>query len=102
MHTTIYFPAQTPIECDVPPPAADSRFEARRWLDEQFKQFECEPLRESGKVLIADKVLAVALAAGAQRLRSDLTYQQAFATAACHALDKPRVVIDLRDNSVTY
>ena len=33
---------------------------ARRWLDEQFTQLECEPLRASGKVLLADKVLVVA------------------------------------------
>jgi len=37
---------------------------ARRWLDEQFTQLECEPLRASGKVLLADKVLVVAQAAG--------------------------------------
>ena len=32
--------------------------EARRWLDEQFVANECEPLRATGKVLTADKVLA--------------------------------------------
>ena len=34
--------------------------EARRWLDEQFVANECEPLRATGKVLTADKVLALA------------------------------------------
>lgn len=38
--------------------------EARRWLDDQFTAMECEPLRASGKVLLADKVLLVAQAAG--------------------------------------
>ena len=37
---------------------------ARRWLDEQFLAFDCEPLRPTGKVLTADKVLALASAAG--------------------------------------
>ena len=30
---------------------------ARRWLDDEFMRLECEPLRASGKVLLADKVL---------------------------------------------
>ena len=38
--------------------------EARRWLDEQFVALGAEPMRASGKVLVADKVLAVASAAG--------------------------------------
>ena len=46
-----------------PLPAADA---ARQWLDEQFLEFDCEPLRASGKVLTADKLLAVADAAGAR------------------------------------
>ena len=37
---------------------------ARWWLDEQFTRLGCEPLRPTGKVLIADKVLCVAQAAG--------------------------------------
>ena len=36
----------------------------RRWLDDQFIALDCEPLRASGKVLLADKVLTVARAAG--------------------------------------
>lgn len=35
----------------------------RRWLDDQFTALDCEPLRASGKVLLADKVLTVAQAA---------------------------------------
>ena len=38
---------------------------ARQWLDEQFVALECEPIRASGKVLTADKVMALATAAGA-------------------------------------
>ena len=37
--------------------------EGRRWLDDQFIALDCEPLRPSGKVLLADKVLVVARAA---------------------------------------
>ena len=34
--------------------------QARRWLDDEFTRLDCEPLRASGKVLLADKVLTVA------------------------------------------
>ena len=33
---------------------------ARRWLDDQFVAMESEPLRASGKLLLADKVVVVA------------------------------------------
>jgi len=48
---------------------------ARQWLDEQFTQLECEPLRASGKLLLADKVLVVAQAGGAELL-ADPTWGQ--------------------------
>ncbi len=38
--------------------------QARVWLDQQFTELDCEPIRQSGKVLTADKVLLVAQAAG--------------------------------------
>ena len=38
--------------------------EGRQWLDQQFVDLDCEPIRASGKVLIADKVLVVASTAG--------------------------------------
>jgi hypothetical protein len=48
--------------------------EARRWLDEQFIANDCEPLRASGKVLTADKVLALADGVGPQRFESDAPF----------------------------
>ena len=74
---------------------------ARRWLDEQFTQLECEPLRASGKVLLADKVLVVAQAAGLARL-PDPQWGQAFAKAASAALSKPVVRVDVQAMAVTF
>jgi hypothetical protein len=54
-------PLELPLHADE---AAMPNEDARRWLDEQFVANECEPLRASGKVLTADKVLALAQAAG--------------------------------------
>ena len=42
---------------------------ARSWLDEQFTFLGCEPIRPTGKVLTADKLLGVAEAVGEERFR---------------------------------
>lgn len=68
--------------------------QARRWLDDEFVRQDCSPLRASGKVLTADKVLAVASAAGEDGF-ADATWRQAFANATCAALARPTVVVDL-------
>lgn len=74
---------------------------ARRWLDEQFTELDCEPLRASGKVLLADKVLTVAQAAGAARL-ADPQWSLAFARAASAALAKPVVRVDIPAMAVSF
>ena len=75
--------------------------EARLWLDGEFTAMECEPLRASGKVLLADKVLVVARDAG-PRLLNDPQWSREFARAASAALDKPVVRIDLGAMTVSY
>jgi hypothetical protein len=74
---------------------------ARRWLDEQFVALECEPLRATGKLLTADRVLCVAQAAGAVRL-ADPEWAQTFARAASASLGKQAVRIDVTAMAVTY
>lgn len=74
---------------------------ARWWLDDQFTRLGCEPLRASGKVLIADKVLTVAQAAGAALL-SDPKWSSEFARAAHAALAKPVVRVDVPAMAVSY
>ena len=78
-----------------------SNEDARRWLDDQFTQLECEPLRASGKVLLADKVLVVAQAAGLARME-DPEWPLNFARAAAAALPKKVVRVDLPAMAVTY
>jgi len=78
--------------------------QARAWLDEQFTAFGCEPIRLTGKVLTADKVLAVAQAAGQERFR-DAAHQDwatAFARAASAALAKPVVTVDVNAQTLGY
>jgi hypothetical protein len=75
--------------------------EARLWLDGEFTAMECEPLRASGKVLLADKVLVVARDAGVSRL-SDRQWLGLFARAVSAALARPVVRIDLQGMTISY
>ena len=81
------------------PMAADA---ARRWLDEQFLANDCEPLRASGKVLTADKLLGIAAAVGPRRFESDTAFRHAYARAATAALGKAVVHIDVDARSIDF
>jgi hypothetical protein len=75
--------------------------EARRWLDNEFTRMECEPLRASGKVLMADKVLVVAAAAGASLL-GDRAWLADFARATSATLARPVVRVDVQSMTVNF
>ncbi len=74
----------------------------RRWLEDQFVANECEPLRASGKVLSADKVLAVAAALGLQRLQQEEPLRHDFARATLAALGRPLVRVDVEAGAITF
>ncbi|MDT9002193.1 hypothetical protein RQP53_23135 [Paucibacter sp. APW11] len=74
---------------------------ARQWLDEQFVKHGCEPMRGSGKVLIADKILAVAAALGPQAL-SDAALGLDYARATSGALSKALIKVDVERLAVSY
>jgi hypothetical protein len=77
---------------------------ARAWLDEQFVALDCEPIRASGKVLIADKVVVVAHDAGQDRfaLPEHADWARAYARAVSAALAKPVVRVDVVALTVSY
>jgi len=74
---------------------------ARGWLDDQFTRLGCEPLRATGKVLTADKVLCVARAGGTAMF-SDGKWAAEFSRAASAALAKPVVRVDVPGMAITY
>lgn len=74
---------------------------ARRWLDDQFVRLECEPLRGSGKVLIADKLIGIALAVGEAGF-GDEAWALDYARAAGGALSKALIRVDLERLAVGY
>ena len=76
--------------------------DARRWLDEQFLDFDCEPLRASGKVLVADKLLAIAEAAGAEAFGAGDAWTRRFAEAVGAATARVTVHIDVAGRTLNY
>jgi hypothetical protein len=74
---------------------------ARAWLDQQFVALDCEPLRASGKVLTADKVLVITQAAGSA-LFGDAAWTAAYVAAVSAALGKPMIRVDVPSMAITY
>ena len=74
---------------------------ARWWLDDQFTRMACEPLRPTGKLLTADKVVVVAEAAGPARF-AESKWALEFARASSAALSKPVIYIDVASLSISY
>ena len=74
---------------------------ARRWLDDQFLAHDCEPLRPTGKVLTADKVMALATTVGPAKF-ADPAWANAFAKATVAALGRPTVRLDVYNGSISY
>ncbi|MGY0193495.1 hypothetical protein ACWA7J_00315 [Leptothrix sp. BB-4] len=75
--------------------------DARRWLDEQFIALDCEPLRASGKVLVADKLLALAATGGPEQF-ADAAWAAQFARAAVAASGRESVRVDVATGKVSY
>jgi hypothetical protein len=75
--------------------------QARAWLDKQFLALECEPLRASGKVLTADKVLVVTQGAG-PALFADEKWAAEYASAVHGALARPMIRVDVPAMAITY
>ena len=74
---------------------------ARAWLDQQFTTLDCEPLRASGKVLTADKILVVTQAAG-PALFGDAKWAAEYVAAVSGALNKPMIRVDVPSMAITY
>lgn len=98
----VRFDARTEFQIPVHAEAALPADQARRWLDEQFVANDCEPLRASGKVLTADKVLALADGVGPQRFTQDEAFRAAFARAVSAALAQAVVRVDVEARALTF
>jgi hypothetical protein len=98
---TVTFKDAAPLRMDLDRAQPMAQEAARRWLDQQFTEMGCEPLRPTGKVLAADKVVVVAQAAGPSKF-ADPAWAQQFASAASAALNKPAVHVDVPSMTIGY
>ncbi|MCU0966478.1 MAG: hypothetical protein MUF08_15860 [Burkholderiaceae bacterium] len=74
---------------------------ARQWLDQEFQRLGATISRPTGKVLLADKVLAIAEAAGSQAF-ADAAWAENYARAAAGALRRPLIRVDVPNTSVAF
>lgn len=98
---TVLFQDAAPLRIDLDGAEPMTPAAARAWLDTQFTELDCEPLNPTGKVLTADKVFVVAQAAGPAKF-ADAQWAHQFGRAACAALGKPVVHVDVPGASVGY
>ena len=98
---SITFKGVSPVRIDLNEVQPMPHDVARWWLDDQFTRMGCEPLRPTGKLLTADKVVLVAQAAGLAKF-GEAKFSQEFARAASAALGKPVVHVDVAGLSISY
>ncbi len=98
---TVRFALGHQIEIPVSTGQLPESDEARQWMDGEFNRLECEPLRDSGKVLTVDKLLAVASAVGAEAF-DDGDWSQRYASSVLSILDRPAARVDLVNMRVSY
>lgn len=101
-HVSIRFSPDVTVEYRVPFTAdATAKAQARDWLDRTYHEFGCEPTRLTGKVLLLDKILSIADAAGAKHFQRDPGWGELYAQAVTSALDRTRVEVDVEGRTVS-
>ena len=98
---TVTFKDAAPLRMDLDRTEPMAQEAAREWLDRQFTELGCEPLRPTGKVLAADKIVVIAQAAGPARF-ADAGWADQFARAASASPDKPVVHVDVPGLTIGY
>jgi hypothetical protein len=73
--------------------------QARTWLDQEFVRLECVPTRASGKVLFADKILAIADAVGAAGF-ADVAWAGSYAAAVTGAVGRSPLRVNLETSAL--
>lgn len=99
---SIRFSPDAIVELSVPFNSdATAKERARDWLDRTYIEFGCEPVRPTGKVLLLDKILVIAEAAGEKHFQRDSGWGELYAQAVTSALDRTRVQVDVEARTVS-
>jgi hypothetical protein len=99
---SIRFSPDVTVEFRVPFTSdATAQARARDWLDRTYHEFGCEPARPTGKVLLLDKILGIAEAAGQKHFQRDSGWGELYAQAVTSALDRTGVQVDVQGRTVS-
>ena len=75
---------------------------ADEWLGREFEAAGCVPTNPVGKLILADKVMQLALGIPAATLAQPTPWLHDFLRAVACGLDRPMVVIDLVENKLGF
>ena len=99
---SIRFSPDVTIEISIPFASdATAQARARDWLGRTYDEFGCESTRPTGKVLLLDKILAIADAAGEKHFQQDSGWGKLYAQAVSSALDRTGVLVDVEGRTVS-
>jgi len=99
---SIRFGPHLTIEISVPfDSGATAEARAREWLERTYEQFGCEPVRPTGKVILLDRILGIADAAGERHFQCDAEWGKLYAQAVSSALDRTAVLVNVDERSVS-
>ena len=99
---SIRFSPDVTVEFRVPFASdATAQARARDWLDRTYVEFGCEPVRPTGKVLLLDKILGIAEAAGQKHFEHDSGWGELYAQAVTSGLDRTHVHVDVEGRTVS-
>ncbi|MCE1171070.1 hypothetical protein [Azovibrio restrictus] len=76
--------------------------EARRWLDKEFADLKCEITSPTGKILIIDKLLAVARTVGESRFSQENEWARQYARNVALTLGRDLVRVDVEHMRLGY
>lgn len=76
--------------------------QARQWFDREFTALECDVATPTGKVLVVDRILAVAKYGGADRFRDQGAWGDQFARHAAAILGRELIRVDVEHFSIGY
>ncbi len=80
---------------------ATAQLRARQWLERTYDEFGCVPTRPTGKVLMLDKILGIADAAGEKHFQRDSEWGKLYAQAVSSVLDRTSVQVNVEERTVS-
>ena len=99
---SIRFGPHLTIEISVPFSSdATVQAQARQWLERTYDEFGCEPARPTGKVILLDRILGIADAAGERHFQRDTEWGKLYAQAVSRALDRTAVQVNVDERTVS-